>query len=134
MHKQHTLGKSERLKSRKKVETLFKRGRYFLISPFKIYYLMEAPGPANRDNLQVAVGVSARVFRKAVDRNRIKRLTREAFRLEKGKLVDNLSRLHRQCAVFFVFTGKEIPPFEEVRASVSRALAKLEVLSNENNS
>jgi ribonuclease P protein component len=86
--KQFTLGKEERLKSRKQIEQLFDKGKSFVVSPFRIYFIVNGVPidvgrsmVRNENCLQFGVGVSNKNFKKAVDRNRVKRLTREAWRL-----------------------------------------------------
>ena len=81
MPKQFTLGKGERLKSRKAIDELFKNGKRFTVSPFRVFYCITKEG-----GLQFGAGVSTKNFKKAVDRNRIKRLIREAYRVQKNSL------------------------------------------------
>ena len=75
--------------------------------------------------VQFGVGVSGKNFRKAVDRNRIKRLTSEAWRLQNLELKHKLKVVRKQLAVFFIYTGKELPDFAGVKAKVAVALKKL---------
>jgi ribonuclease P protein component len=58
--------------------------------------------------------VSAKNFKRAVDRNRIKRKMREAYRLQKSSLQKQLEQNHQHLAVFIIFTGKSLPEFESV--------------------
>ena len=134
MRKQFTLGESERLKSRKQIETLFAEGKSFAVNPFKIYFLINAQsaGVKRANSLQFGVGVGAKNFKKAVDRNRIKRLTREAWRLQKNELKDTAGGRGKQMNVFLIYTGKELPDFITVKDKVAVALKKLAVKLNEN--
>jgi ribonuclease P protein component len=133
--KQFTLGKNERLKSRKQIENLFAEGNSFAVNPFKVYFLVSGLESAvNKKNpLQFGVGVGAKNFKKAVDRNRIKRLTREAWRLQKKELKEMAIGRGNQMNVFLVYTGKELPDFMTVKDKVAVALKKLVVKLNENN-
>jgi len=85
-------------------------------------------------NVQFGVGVSAKNFKRAVDRNRIKRLTKEAWRLQKNVLKELLKTSGKQLNVFFIYTGKELPDFITVKDKVAVALKKLVDKLNENNS
>jgi ribonuclease P protein component len=76
-------------------------------------------------NIQFSVGVSARNFKKAVDRNRIKRLTREAYRLQKGFLYTKMKERNQQLAVFFIYTGKELPDYKTVHEKIGLTLQRL---------
>jgi ribonuclease P protein component len=132
--KQFTLGKNERLKSRKQIEQLFSEGKNFPLSPFRIYYLVTPPSTNSSSTLQFGVGVSGKNFKRAVDRNRVKRLTREAYRLQKKQLQEATMQKKLQLNIFFIYTGKELPPFSIVREKVNVILIKLTKIVNENNS
>lgn len=76
--------------------------------------------------MQFAIGVSARHFRKAVDRNRIKRLAREAWRVRKIDLREIAKNKKVSVFVFLTYSGKVLPAFEEVDAAIARILVQLE--------
>jgi ribonuclease P protein component len=132
MPKKYTLAKGERLKSRKWIEQLFKEGESFSLPPYRVYY-MRVDGNINEKGkksvIQFGVGVSSRNFKKAVDRNRIKRLTREGWRLQKNELEKLVSSQNQSCIFFFIYTGKEIPDFvlvkEKVAGIINRLLKKI---------
>lgn len=119
MAKRFTLGKSERIKSRKSIEQLFRSGKSFTHLPFRIIYQQVG------DGLHFGVGVSARYFKKAVDRNRIKRLTREAYRLHKIPLQELLAANSKGLHVFFNYVSKEKTEYAIVVAAVEKSLTKL---------
>ncbi|HEY6064185.1 MAG TPA: ribonuclease P protein component, partial [Chitinophagaceae bacterium] len=120
--KKFTLGKNERLKSRKQIELLFSKGKKFSVTPFRVYYLFnELVNPP----LQFGVGVSNKNFRKAVDRNKIKRRIREAYRLRKISLQQKLKGSKCQLSMFIIYTGKEMPEYREVFVQINKILEKL---------
>lgn len=125
MSKHFTLGKNERLKSRKLIEHLFKTGKSFNVPPFRVYYSLSTNQNADIEKLQFGAGVSSRNFKKAVDRNRIKRLTREAYRLQKILLRQKIDQGNQFLSVFFIYTGKELPDFDLVKDKTGVALKKL---------
>jgi ribonuclease P protein component len=122
----YTLGKTERLKSRKLIGQLFEQGKSFNVFPFKVLYLV-TPLTADTHNsyLQAGFSAPAKTFKKAVDRNRIKRLTKEAYRLQKQALSEQLSTTNQQLFIFFIYTGKEIPDQTLVMEKINTALKKL---------
>jgi ribonuclease P protein component len=128
--KEFTLGKEERLKSRKQTELLFSEGKRFSIIPFRIHYSYDK---AEKPSLQFGVGVSKRNFKKAVDRNRIKRLMREAYRLQKKIIKEELEEKNYQLTLFFIYTGKELPDYHDVYEKTGKVLDKLCVIIRETN-
>ncbi len=134
MAKQFTLGKNERLKSRKQIEQLFNEGKSFYLSPFRIYYLVTPLITISVSTLQFGTGVSAKNFKRAVDRNRVKRLIREAYRLQKQRLQEAVMQEKLQLNIFFIYTSKELPAFNVVKEKVNLILNKLTKIVNENNS
>jgi ribonuclease P protein component len=119
--KQFTFGRNERLKSRKAIEQLFKQGKSFSVFPFRVYYLS---GQFNA-TLQFGTGVSSKNFKKAVDRNRVKRLSRETWRLQKPVLQDALKEQNVQLNVFLIYTAKELPVYQEIYEKTGRIIQKL---------
>jgi ribonuclease P protein component len=124
--KKFTLGRQERLKSRKLIERVFREGKSFALFPFRVFYLpVKSPLSAGQPSLQAGFGASARNFKKAVDRNRIKRLTREAYRLQKQDLQDRLKEKGQALAIFFVYTGKDLPGAAALTEKIGLALQRL---------
>jgi ribonuclease P protein component len=133
VNKRFTLGKNERLKSRKQIEQMFNEGKRFTVNPFRVFFIIS--DLSERTNLlQFGVGAGTKNFKKAVDRNKIKRLTREAWRLLNHELKDKLKASGRQLNVFFIYTGNELPDFKIVKDKVTVALKKLSDKIDENNS
>lgn len=116
------------MKSRKQIELLFKEGKIFSASPLRVYYSVQQLS-ADHGSLLFGVAVGTRNFKKAVDRNRIKRLIREAWRLQKNELQQKLKQENKQLHVFFIFTGKEVPDYKLIAEKTAVALQKLEQLS-----
>lgn len=128
MAKRFGLPKTERLKSRRQIDTLFAAGRSFAVFPIRVTYQFFPAEEKSR--LQIGVTVSKRNFKKAVHRNRIKRLLREAYRVQKEALQNELEEAGKSGAVFFLYTGKTLPLYNEVIAAMAKCLEKLSVLVN----
>ena len=122
--KQFTLGKEERLKSRKIIEQLFNEGKRFMIQPFRIFYLYAPAG------IQMGVAVSSKNFKRAVDRNRVKRLIREAYRLQKNQLQEKFKEENKGLYLFVVYTAKDLPEYQLVYDKMGVILKKLESLTD----
>lgn len=117
-----SLGKAERLKSKKLLDEIFKSGTRINQPPLRFIYatLRAADMP-----LQFGVGVSSKNFRKAVERNRVKRLIREAYRLQKLPLQSNLVAAGKQVILFIIYTGRDLPVYQEVVNAMKDGLYKL---------
>lgn len=113
--------KGERLCSKKIIDKLFLEGESFLSFPFKIVYL-KIDRPSSFP-VQAGFSVGKRNFKKAVQRNLIKRKMREAYRLNKQNLYNEIGE--NQLAVFFIFIGKTIPEYSVVEAGVKKGIKKL---------
>jgi len=113
--------KDERLCSKKVIDKLFLDGNSIFVFPIKIVYL-ETPLTSNY-RAQAAFTVGKRNFKRAVQRNLIKRRMREAYRLNKSNLYQGLGE--KQVAVFFIFTGKTIPDYQMVESAVKKGIKKL---------
>ena len=125
MVKEAGFGKAEKLKSRKVVEELFARGKSLNVFPIRIFYKF-LPLPADEKTvLQVGVSVSKRNFKRAVDRNRIKRLLRETYRLQKRELIEVLKVQRRIGYIFFIYTDKQMPQYPIVFDTMSKCLEVL---------
>lgn len=123
--------KTEKLKSRKQIESLFLNGKNFAAFPLRITYQFI---PSEQSSLQAGVTAGKKYFKKAVDRNRIKRLVREAYRLQKSDLVEILKQRKLKGSLFFMYTDKTVAPYSTVKDAMNKALKRLEkiALANEN--
>lgn len=118
-----TFKKEDRLYKRKIIQELFEKGSSFYLHPFKVIAL---PQP-QFERHQVLITVSSRHFKRAVDRNLIKRRMREAYRLQKNKLPDI------KLALAFIYSAKDILPFTEIQQKMLLSFARLEKLIKSSN-
>lgn len=115
--------KTERLKSKKLIERLFEEGEAVDALPLKLIWTT-----VNEETVlpvQAGFTVSKRHFPRAVDRNRIKRLMREAWRLQKDELYALLTGKSLRLAVMFIFTGKQMPEYKTVSEKVTAVIQRL---------
>ena len=114
--------KREKLKSRKRIEQVFQEGKSLTVFPFKVWWLSR---PAGEVAVQAGFGAGSRHFKRAVDRNRIKRLSREAYRQQKQDLIRRLEDMGLSMSVFFIYTGKDLPDYATVTQKIGVVLQKL---------
>ena len=102
-----SFNKQEKLKSRKLTKQLFAEGKSFLVFPIKVMYL---PVKEPLDfPIKIGVSASSRTFKHAVDRNRIKRVMREQYRLSKLPLHEYTTTNNQQVIAFFLYINKTLP-------------------------
>jgi ribonuclease P protein component len=119
----NTFTKKERISLKKEIDLLFAEGKSFTIFPLRIIYANSQTASGAR--LALLTSVPKRKLRRAVHRNRVKRLIREAFRLNRKCLAETLENCNKTALVAFVFVGNEIPDFKTVETAVIKALYEL---------
>ncbi|APQ17305.1 ribonuclease P protein component [Maribacter hydrothermalis] len=123
-----SFGKKEKLKSKALITQLFDEGKGVSVYPLKLIYL----STENNDKpLQTGVTVSKRNFKSAVDRNKIKRLLRESYRLNKALVFNNTDA---KFAFLFLYLGKDMPSFIQLDQKMKQVLNKFKLQIDEKNS
>lgn len=118
----HTFKKAERLCSKKHIETLFAGGsRAISAYPLRVVFRETEKGQPTK----LLISVSKRHFKHAVDRNRTKRLIREAYRLNKQILLDS-PFMHDRCLdLAFIWLSDELYDFPTVESRVKNLLQRI---------
>ena len=111
--------RKEKLKSKKLIEQLFSEGKSVSNYPIKLIYIqtkkpLEVP-------FQTGVTVPKKNFKSAVKRNRIKRLMREGYRLNKDLVFNNSKGTF---AFLFLYLGKEMPEYSQIEENIKATLYK----------
>lgn len=124
IHERYTLNATERLKLRKQIETLFQKGKAFSIPPLRVLFLIVPRLPLESSPVRIGFSIPKKRIRKAVRRNRIKRLLKESWRLQKLEVYP-LIKSEEQLHVFFIYSGKEMFTFTEAMEVTKKAIAEL---------
>ena len=121
-----TFSKRERLSKKKRIQELFTKGSSFFLYPYKVYYLT----PTDPDDLeypvQILISVSKRKFKRAVDRNAIKRLTREAYRTQKQSLLNACCAEKQTVVLGLVYVADKEQKFKLLQKKIKQTLFRLE--------
>ena len=113
----NTLGKQERLKSKKLIEKLYAEGDSVKTFPLRLMYVQTAH--TSEFPCQVGVSVAKRNYKLAADRNRLKRLMRETYRLQKQIVYNNLDKPY----VFMIsYIGREEIKYEDLYLKMEKLL------------
>ena len=120
-----TFSKEERLCSRQLIDRLYNEGHRMMAFPYSVQWMI-VTDLSNHTPCQVLIVAPKRKFHHAVDRNRVRRLTRECYRLRKQHLYDFLN-VHGISIVFsMVYIHNEIMSFEQLGHKMDKLLEQLE--------
>ncbi|MGO1521350.1 MAG: ribonuclease P protein component [Sphingobacterium sp.] len=122
----YTFKKEERLCNKRRIESLFHSGSSFIVYPLRAVYLADLPVNSRTSPLEVLISVPKKRFKKAVSRNRIKRLIREAYRLEKSQLRFFLEAQSLHLSVAIQYVGTEELPLSVLLAKIRQLMRRIE--------
>jgi len=114
-----TLGRNKKLKSKKATDLIFSDGKSLRKGPLRVVYFIETTTATQH---QVGVSVGKRFFKSAVDRNRVKRLMRESYRLHQ-ELLPVTNGVHLKA--MFIFQSGKMPDYEYVEQLTKKLLKEL---------
>ena len=117
----NTYSSKEKLKSKKLIDDLFVEGESVKAFPLRMVYL-EAPLPYPDIAIQAGVSVAKRNHKLAVTRNRIKRLMREAYRLNKNQIDTKGTTF----AILIIYTSRDVLTFKEVNKAMYTLLKRFQ--------
>ena len=121
----NTFRKQDKLKSSLSIEKLYRANKFVLSYPLKCYYLFSEPAE-NQSNLRVAFTVPKKTFKKAVERNKLKRRMREAYRLNYRRIFEQfIIQNDKQLQLFMIYIGKEIADYGNIEKSMQTLLQKI---------
>lgn len=118
-----SFSKNEKLCSKKNIQTVFEKGEKFTSYPFFFVYILS--NEPVQTSVKVLISVSKKKFKRAVDRNRIKRLCRESYRLNKNILYDNMNEKAREVHLTIHYIANTELPFDTIHKNMQKALTQL---------
>jgi ribonuclease P protein component len=120
----NTFSKAERIHHKKEINHLFEHGNKLFSHPYRVNWLLverKEDNPA----VQILISVSKRKFKKAVDRNHVKRYIRESYRTQKEILWKCLDHSNQQLQLAIIYVNKDIGDYDEHHKNISKLLHKL---------
>ncbi len=120
--------RQERLKSRKIIASLFKGGQSFVAYPLRVVWTESTAGEPGMAT--AAFTASKRNFKTAVQRNRLKRQMREAYRLHKDEFYQELAKRQKHVSLMITYIAKEPLPYSEIDAGMRKLVRKFPYPSN----
>lgn len=123
--KTFTLPKTERLYLRNAVSELFAKGSSFMVFPYRIIYRVLPEDDPQEARVAIMTIAPKKRFKHAVDRNHVKRLSREAYRIAKLPLIAQCESHHRKLAFAMLYCDNKFLTFEETQQRMHTILKKL---------
>ena len=108
--------KALRLKSEKSISGLFEKGKSRSLAPLRLLYVINENSDASLP--KAGFSISKKNFKRAVDRNLLKRRMREAYRLNKDILFNNYEKLPPGLEIMFIYTSQEIQSYRNIESSM----------------
>lgn len=130
MEKDLRFRREEKLKSWSAIGRMFKEGQSFGQYPLRFVWLPMEAGSAGFP-VQFTVSVPKKKFKKAVDRNRLRRQIREAYRLHKDILYRNLDPNQKVYALMVIYVAKDMLEYYEIENNMNRGLRRLSKILRE---
>ena len=124
-----TFKKEERLCSRRLIDQLYAEGHRLMAFPFSVQWMIVpnlSPSTSHLSPCQVLIVAPKRKFRHAVDRNRVRRLIRECYRLRKPALYSFLEEHNISIVFSMVYIHNEIMTYEQLGKKMDKLLESLE--------
>jgi ribonuclease P protein component len=117
------LREDERLKSRKQLSALFAEGKSLRVFPIRFIWMSGTQGGTYP--VRVAFNASKKHWKRAVDRNLLKRRMREAYRFQKGILYSAVTHSDTQILLACLYTAESILPFEQIKRAMTKGLERI---------
>lgn len=124
--KKYTFKKEERLCSKRSIDDLFHNGSSFVVYPLRVVFLSKPADPEQSFPAQVITSVPKKRFKKAVDRNYLKRLMRESYRLEKAKLYSFLQDHSLNLLLAIQYVSNDKLPLETLKGKMEQLIGRIE--------
>jgi len=135
--KKYGLPKKERVSSKKGIDLLFTQGDSFIVYPLRVVYIeRDCEKMSDESVVSIMVSVSKKKFKRAVKRNRIKRLVKESYRLNKTGFIEKMATIYppseraggglpKHISIAFLYLSDEEKPYIEIESAVRKALETL---------
>lgn len=119
--KQYTFSKNEKLCSEKQINKLFTSGNSFIAYPLRVVFISKNAFADKKNGIAVLTSISKKKFKRAVKRNRIKRLIKEAYRTNKNIFTQICSDHDIYINIAFIYLDNQINSYEIFEKAILKA-------------
>ena len=140
--KKNGLTKKERISSKKEIDLLFTEGKSFIVYPLRVVYIeRNCEKMPDESVVSIMVSISKKKFKRAVKRNRLKRLIKESYRLNKSAFIEKIAYpplegagggAPKHISIAFLYLSNEEKPYIEIESAVQKALETLSMIILQN--
>ena len=123
MDSRYTFKKPERISIQREIDCLFKQGDAFVFYPLRVIYLKQKP--LSGATVAVLISVPKKKVKHAVKRNRMKRLIRETYRLNKTSLIQHFQKKNSGLLIAFLYIGNEMRLWAEMEGAMKKVIDEL---------
>ncbi|MCO5287955.1 MAG: ribonuclease P protein component [Bacteroidetes bacterium] len=123
----NTFRKGERIYKKSELENLVKTGNSFVVAPIRVVWSVREG--SLKYAVKIAISVPKRRIRNATDRNRIKRLIRESYRIHKHTLAEHFISRQQTLHILLIYNGNLNPSFTEVERKIMLILQRLKEIA-----
>lgn len=124
IEEKYTFGKEERVTGAKRVDAIFASGKSFISYPLRVVYLQHKQNPVT--SCSILITVPKKRMKKAVHRNRVKRLVREAYRLNKI-LTQDIDISEQSLDIAFIYVKDTASTYTEIEKAMLKALKQIAI-------
>ena len=124
IEERYTFAKEERVTGAKRVDAIFASGKSFISYPLRVVYLQHEQSPI--PSCSILISVPKKRMKKAVHRNRVKRLVREAYRLNK-KITHDIDISEQSLDIAFIYVKDTASTYAEIEKAMLKALKQIAI-------
>ncbi|MBN2524098.1 MAG: ribonuclease P protein component [Bacteroidales bacterium] len=121
----YRFGKAERLSSKKLIDLLFREGKYLQVNSIRCIYLFPDKSILTPSPVQIVISAPKKLFKRAVDRNLMKRRIREAYRLHKNLLIHSLQEKDKKLVMAFLVLQNKIQEYHTIEKTIKKLIDQL---------
>lgn len=120
----YSFSRNDRLAGKKNIEHLFTSGQRLSIGTLRFLWIANSAG--DKAGVKIAISVSKKLHKKAVDRNKIRRRIREAYRIRKKEILEAAIAMHSEIHIMIIYYSTEIMSYDVIAEWIKTAMQRIQ--------